>query len=286
MRKFVAAILLSICIDVCHAENISIKEILAYEGTIGESSIFMTLSENNGDIVGGYHYTKYGIAIPLRGSIKNNKVTLTEKTALGDAAITADINKISMQGIWKNGKNHHNFHASARSKSYTKLISHIDSSSINGRTNIIITFADNRSQTFEVELLTDTLSIVFEDYNFDGFPDLRILESSIGANSSYIAWTYNPDKKIFEYSKEISMLSNPKVLHSEKAILSLSRDGCCSYIASKLIGNEKHSATFEYEQLMGAEHINDDEAKKVISNPINQKYFEKKYVTPMGPDGL
>jgi len=84
----------------------------------------------------------------------------------------------------------------------------------------------------------------------------------------------------------MSMLSSPKVLHSEKAILSLSRDGCCRYIAYKSVSNEKHSAEFEYEKLRGVERVTDVRTNTTITNSISQEEFEQKYLTPMGADGL
>ena len=246
----------------------------------------MTLSETNGGIVGGYHYTKYGTAIPLRGSIQNNHMTLAEKTVFSEAEITAEINNQLMQGIWKSDKVTLSFHARALSKSHRNLISEIDITKKYANTDIVIKFIDGRNQAIEIETLTDTVSIIFEDHNFDGLPDLRVLETSTGSNRTYIAWTYEPSKKIFEHSKEISMLSSPKVIHSEKAILSLSRDGCCRYIASKSVGTENHSAEFEYEKLTGVERVTNFKTNTTTSNSISQKYFERKYLTPMGADGL
>ena len=82
------------------------------------------------------------------------------------------------------------------------------------------------------------------------------------------------------------MLSSPKVLHSEKAILSLSKDGCCRYIASKSVGNERHSAEFEYEKLTGVERVTDIKTNTTITNAINKEDFERKYIAPLGVDGL
>lgn len=286
MKRIIVAILALAYLHVSHAENASVTEILAYRGKIAGSDIFMTLSESNGSITGGYYYTKYGATIPLRGSIVNNHITLTEKTASSEAEITAEINKRLIQGIWKSDKASHSFHASALSKSYKNLIGGIDVFKNNESTNIVIKFIDGTSQAFEIETLTDTISIVFEDHNFDGLPDLRVLETSNGSNMTYIVWTYDPSKRTFEHSKEMSMLSSPKVLHSEKAILSLSRDGCCRYIAYKSVSNEKHSAEFEYEKLRGVERVTDVRTNTTITNSISQEEFEQKYLTPMGADGL
>jgi hypothetical protein len=273
MKKVITAVLSLVYFQVCHAETASVTEIIAYEGTIAGSGIFMTLSETDGGIVGGYHYKKYGTAIPLQGSIVNSHITLIEKSTLGEAKISAELDNQLMIGTWKGNGVSHSIHASALSKSYTNLINGIDISKNHPNTNIKIRFIDGRSQKLEVETLTDTTSIVFEDYNFDGFPDLRVLESSTGSNTSYIAWTYEPSKKVFEYSEEISRLSSPKVLHSERAILSLSRDGCCRYIATKSTGTEKRSAEFEYEKLMGFERVTDVKTNTTITNSIGKEDF-------------
>jgi len=286
MKKVITAVLSLAYLHVCHAETASVTEIIAYEGTVAGSGIFMTLSETDGDIIGGYHYKKYGTSIPLRGSIENSHITLIEKSTLGEAKISAELDNQLMIGTWKGSGISHSIHASALSKSYTNLINGIDISKNHQNTNITIIFIDGRTQNLGVETLTDTTSIVFEDYNFDGFPDLRVLESSTGSNATYIAWTYEPSKKLFEYSEEMSMLSSPKVLHSERAILSLSRDGCCRYIASKSVGHEKHFAEFEYEKLTGVERVTDLKTNTTTTRSISQKYFERKYLNPIGADGL
>jgi len=55
MRKVITAVLSLAYLHVCHAETASVTEIIAYEGTVAGSGIFMTLSETDGDIIGGYH---------------------------------------------------------------------------------------------------------------------------------------------------------------------------------------------------------------------------------------
>lgn len=282
MKTIIIATLASAYLNVCHAESASVTEIIAYKGTIAESDIFMTLSERNGTIVGGYQYTKYSTTIPLLGSIDNNHIRMTEKTNSSEADIATEVKDELMQGVWKTDKVSHNFYASALSKSYKKLISSIDISNSN---EITITFIDNRRQSFEIEVLTETISIVFEDHNFDGFPDLRVLETS-GPNRTYIAWTYDPNERIFKHSTKMSTLSNPKVLHSEKAILSLSQDGCCHYIASKSTDSKEYAAEFEYAKLIGIERITDTKTKVTTTHSINKKDFERKYITPMGAEGL
>lgn len=286
MKNIIVAILSLVHLSVCRAENTSVTETIAYKGKIAGSDIFMTLSESKGDIAGAYHYRRYGTAIPLRGSIENNRMTLTETTAVRETEITAEVDNQLIQGTWKRDRVSHEFHASAQSKSYKTLISEIESFKGSLSTDILIKFIDGRSQSFEIETLTDTTSIVFEDLNFDGFPDLRILESITGSNRTYVAWTYEPSKKTFEYSEMISALSSPKVLHSEQAILALSRDGCCRYIASKSVDNEKHFAEFEYEKLTGVERVTNFKTNTTTTNAIGQDYFERKYLIPMGAEGL
>ena len=51
MRKVITAVLSLAYLHVCHAETATVTEIIAYEGTVAGSGIFMTLSETGGDIV-------------------------------------------------------------------------------------------------------------------------------------------------------------------------------------------------------------------------------------------
>lgn len=286
MKTIIISIFTLAYFHICHAENTSITETIAYKGKITDSAIFLRLSETNGSISGGYHYEKYGTAIPLRGSIAKNRVTLQEKTDLSDAKIIAELNNQLIHGVWRSKKSTHAFRAKALSQSYKKLISSIDTSSHNHGKQITITFKDKRTQTFEIEILTETITIIFEDQNFDGLPDMRVLENDSTANTTYIAWNYNPTKEIFEPAKDISTLPNPKILHSERAILSLSRDGCCHYIASKAVQRETHSAEFDYAEHIGTEHITNTKTKETQKKSIDKEYFEKKYLTPMGAEGL
>lgn len=70
---------------------------------------------------------------------------------------------------------------------------------------------------------------IFEDLNFDGFPDLRMPKSLGTANIYYAYWIYNPANKKFESNTEM-ILSLPKVDVVKKEILSFERNSAASYV--------------------------------------------------------
>jgi hypothetical protein len=71
---------------------------------------------------------------------------------------------------------------------------------------------------------------VIEDMNFDGYNDIRLMQS-MGArgNTSYLFWLYNRDKKTFVRDSSLENLSNPQFDPKEKKAYSYWSVGCCEY---------------------------------------------------------
>jgi len=69
----------------------------------------------------------------------------------------------------------------------------------------------------------------FEDLNFDGIPDLMLLESQGTANVYYAYWIYNPATQKFERNTKMT-LSLPKIDAAKKQIMSFERNSAASYV--------------------------------------------------------
>ncbi|MCJ8170929.1 XAC2610-related protein [Atopomonas sediminilitoris] len=264
-----------------------INETIAYSGKIGKQNIFMTLSATSGKVFGSYFYTKYNSPITLRGSLSDSKLLLTEETINGDAHVSAQIKEGSIDGIWElNGKSY-KIYSKALSRSYKDIIKKIDvSDEGNGNKILSITFIDDARQDIEISILEKSMSIIFEDFTFDGYPDMRILEIEAGGNSSFIYFDYDAQNRKFKASSnEISRLVSPRIFHSEKIIISVSRDGCCIYRVIKISPTKIISASYDFESETGSEVIKNKGAGSDLERPISEKYFEDNYMNFKGATG-
>lgn len=264
----------------CLAVTPEINETIAYRGKLGKQNIFMTLSTTSGKVLGDYFYTKYNSPITLSGSLSDSKLLLIEETTNGAAHINAVIKEGTISGTWElNGKSH-KIHSKALSKSYENIIRTIDVSDEGNENKILsITFIDGTSQNIEISTLEKSTLIIFEDFTFDGYPDMRILELEAGGNSSFIYFDYDVKNGNFTpSSSEINRLANPKIFHGEKIIISTSRDGCCTYHATKILPTEVHSASYDFESKTGIETIKNKETSIESKKSIHEKYFEDNYL--------
>jgi hypothetical protein len=264
----------------CLATTPEINETIAYSGRIGKQNIFMTLSTTSGKVFGSYFYTKYNSPITLSGGLSDSKLLLTEETINGDAYINAQIKEGSINGTWKlNGKSH-KIHSKALSKSYETIIKKINvSNKDNENKSLSITFVDGTNQNIDISTLEKSPLIIFEDFTFDGYPDMRILEIEAGGNSSFIYFNYDAQSRKFKTSpNEISRLVSPKIFHSEKIIISTSRDGCCTYHAIKISPTEVISASYDFDSKTGSEVRKNKEAGSESKQLITEKYFEDNYL--------
>jgi hypothetical protein len=279
MKKSITLLALMLPLS-CLAVNPEINEKISYSGKIGEQNIFMTLSTSNSKVLGSYFYVKYKTPITLSGSFSDSKLLLIEKTVHGDAHINAEIKEDTIDGIWELNGKHHKIHSKSLSKSYKSMIREINIlNEDNENQTLSISFRNGTSQKIDISILEPSTLILFEDFTFDGYPDMRILELEAGGNSSFIYFDYDVKTGNFvTSSNEISRLVNPEIFHSEKIIISTSRDGCCTYRATKILSKEVHSANYDFESKTGNETIKNKETGNESRKSINAKYFEDNYL--------
>ncbi len=80
----------------------------------------------------------------------------------------------------------------------------------------------------------ETIGLILEDINFDGFKDLRIQEMQpAGANVPYLYWIWNKDKSLFERNSDLDIISNPVIDSTNKKIISEVRDSATTYFTNE-----------------------------------------------------
>lgn len=234
MRNIVLLFALALAFR-CFAGVPEISETIAYSGVIGGQDVFMTLSVSGEKVLGSYSYKKYGVPIPLSGNVIGSKLLLVEKTAGGDARIDVELKEGDIDGVWMRNGKLLDVECKALSKPYSVMIKKIDVLKREGKCSVLaISFVEGISQELMVSVMDERFLIIFEDFTFDGYPDMRVLEFEAGGNSSFIYFDYDAESKKFKLpSSGVGGLMESRVVHEEKAIVSISKDGCCIYYAKK-----------------------------------------------------
>jgi hypothetical protein len=69
-------------------------------------------------------------------------------------------------------------------------------------------------------------NIYYADYNFDGHSDLALETASKQGNASYCIWLFNPNTRRFEFSQQLSQLTNPSPDAQTHTVISYSKGEC------------------------------------------------------------
>lgn len=282
MRKIVFSLFFAISLN-CSAEVLGIEEIIAYSGTIANSNVFLTLSYQDDQVAGNYFYEKYKAPIALHGNTSGTSLLLIEETMNGDAYIDLENKGGVISGEWALGRKRYKVQAKALSRSYKDLIGEIKVVAQGGADkNLVISFAGGKRQNIRFSTLESSVLIVFEDFTFDGYPDLRILELEAGGNSSFIYFDYDVEAgQYVESSAELRALVSPRVIHSENVIISVSKDGCCVYQVKKIMPSETHLARYDFDSNAGSLSIISRAGKDRSRKPITEKQFKDGYLNYM-----
>lgn len=279
MKKTILSLVATLSFS-CLAETLEINEIIAYRGTLANRNVFITLSRTEDRILGSYFYTRYKTPIALHGSFSGSKLFLIEETNNGEAHIDAEIKGGTISGTWKLKERTHEIHAQPLSKPYETIIEKINISEQGSTSKTLsITFKNGTNQSLDISTLEKSTLIIFEDFTFNGYPDMRILELEAGGNSSFIYFEYDvATEKYVASSSEIRNLINPNIIHNEKIITSVSKDGCCTYHANKIMPNEIHTVIYDYESKTGHATIINKKTGQETRKSINAEYFEGNYL--------
>jgi hypothetical protein len=278
MKKILALLgILGATAKPCLAEDMTITEITHYRGAIAHNQITMVLENINGGVHGKYIRMNDGTPITVTGAYNGNMLELIEKReSTGTARINAQRKGTGkIEGTWEDEKEYE-FHATPSSKTYRETIAKIASN----ETSLIISPRNGPDQIIPIDTFTDSLSITFEDFTFDGYTDMRILELEAGGNSSYIYFEYVPATQEFIKAKpEIYNLINPLIIHGKKLITGLSKDGCCHYSATIIDSDKVYRADYDYISGKGTETVSNRDPELLTDTSISKEVFEEKYLT-------
>lgn len=176
MEKVIFPLLLVASLN-CLAERLEISEVIAYRGAISGNNIFMTLSSRGEVVVGDYFYEKYQVPISLHGRFSGSELFLIERAVKGDAYIRAERKRGIISGAWSLNGRVHEIYARALSRPYEDIVGEIKIEKQEGLSRtLFISFKKGAEQSIDISVLEDGLLVIFEDFTFDGYPDMRVLE--------------------------------------------------------------------------------------------------------------
>lgn len=205
-------------------KDIPIISVYNLKGNIdGKYGFVMRLSIDSTSVDGLYKYNNQKDYISLKGTLKGNKIELFEayyegkeggQEACSKFSGTFDFGKEQISGTWtsSDGKKSFSFEIS----NYYGVVNPIHKFKSNLSTEVyesgyksykiteleVLRKVDKSTyylSNFESQPLESTYHLVLEDYNFDGYRDIALMEfiPSYPPNK-YLFWLYNPDSKVFE----------------------------------------------------------------------------------------
>ena len=119
------------------------------------------------------------------------------------------------------------------------------------------------------EYLEDSTILQFRDVNFDGYPDIMVLNwLSTNYQKSYDYWRYEPNLDSFISDTCLTPYWNPIFDSTTQTIISKSRIGCCDYDNYTL--NWRNDTVFILEQ----ESISQD----IITPPHHFYYYQEVWI--------
>jgi hypothetical protein len=271
IKRILWGLSVGVCLPALAGEA-SVNEVSFYKGEVGSSPVRMSLRVSNGVVSGRYIYDKYNTPILLSGEIKLGGVFLRE----GDAKKFSLLQKgESLNGVWSDGVSIYAVNLREEGESYKDIIECISGST----EKLIIKFRSGMVQEIPISIAEDSLNLIFEDFNFDGFPDLRVLAAGGISNSTYLYYEYDPaGRRFVQSSNRMDEVNNPKVMHARKIVAGLSREGCCSYKIILIGKNSELTAAYDYSKNSGYKVYATHGEKKGIREGISRSYFEKNFM--------
>ncbi|CAD0009250.1 XAC2610-related protein [Flavobacterium salmonis] len=215
-----------------------------YSGFIGKYPIELSAEINtSGNSYGVYVYSTFDSPIILEGNLEKEELILFEKDSKGKKSASMTFEKFnceseSIEGIWKDLKNEKQLKITLSKKSkiddgiiqyasaddhYFRIVTDYQTVS---EIKIFQKKTDKLIQKFDVDCQFRGLYCISAgDFNFDGFTDFSIFESSYaGPNTSSLYFLYNPKtKKYFE-----SSFSGTSLEFDQKRKRIIETNQCCA----------------------------------------------------------
>lgn len=281
VMAFIVAVLLT---STCEAATpVSVIETTYYEGVIAGQPVIFKLSFEGETVRGQYVYKKYMLPISVSGKVNGNKLELIES---GSESLNPTMNLLvdndSLSGEWVSHEKHH-VYLHAQSKSYRNYLKRINWVSRAEEIELDITYLNDSRQKLVAHSFVDTPQVIFEDLNFDGYPDLRVPDFDSMANASYTYFEYSPTKRKFlKMSSPVKDLISPKVLYSKKIVKGLSKDGCCLYTVTLIGEDSVKVASFNYTTNIGKYSSTSRVDGSEVSFSLSKRDFVSEYMEASG----
>ncbi len=197
----------------------------AYRGTVGNAPIELALNATEeGELTGVYLYTKIGAPIGLGGTLRRGVLLLTEPDAHGKPAATLTIPAFAaratrLTGTWRSlatgrqlplvlasrpasegaadGPRYELLQTESLKNSYFQTVLAGEPDNYASRVVAVRVLAKGTNrlvQQVAVDCQSQGLhSVSVGDFNFDGYPDFSVFESSYaGPNTTSLYYLYNP----------------------------------------------------------------------------------------------
>lgn len=255
-----------------------ISERIGLKGLFENKNLIITLeiSEQN-SITGLYKIGSQDSIGVLSGNINNKNIQL-ESDKIEDnkfSSIRLDINDNLFKGNGMINGKQYPLMLKKENISYKDFISSIKVEVIDEENYELIIIVNRNEQRLRFSSLEDKINIIFEDLNFDSYPDIRVSENYGDANTNYSYFLYDPKTSAYSYSKQLSnYIINPKVLYENKILTGQSHDGCCFYEKVIFYNNTLHKFSFDYLKMVGEMVDYDDQDKVIKKTPIDKAIFE------------
>lgn len=211
-------------VDDEYYKDIPVISVYNLRGSIdGKYKFFMRLSVDSTSVGGIYKYDNQKDYINLSGDLKGNKIELFEayydgkeggREACSKFSGTFDIKKEQISGTWTSGDGRRSYPFEIAN--YYGVVNPV----YTFKSNVSIEVDENGYKSYKItELiafnkgnnevqffsgfdsypLESTYHIIREDYNFDGYQDMALMEfvPSYPPNK-YLFWLYNPDNDTYE----------------------------------------------------------------------------------------
>lgn len=255
-----------------------ISERIGLKGLFENKNLIITLeiSEQN-SITGLYKIGSQDSIGVLSGNINNKNIQL-ESDKIEDnkfSSIRLDINDNLFKGNGMINGKQYPLMLKKENISYKDFISSIKVEVIDEENYELIIIVNRNEQRLRFSSLEDKINIIFEDLNFDSYPDIRVSENYGDANTNYSYFLYDPKTSAYSYSKQLSnYIINPKVLYENKILTGQSHDGCCFYEKVIFYNNTLHKFSFDYLKMVGEMVDYDDQDKVIKKTSIDKAMFE------------
>ncbi|MWP48072.1 hypothetical protein [Gilliamella sp. Pas-s27] len=255
-----------------------INEKIGLQGLFENKNLILTLDiSDKNDITGLYKIGDKDSINMLNGSIINKSIQLeSEKIERNKfSSIHLDIRNNLFNGDGEINGKQYPLILKKESISYKKIISSIKIEAINDNDYELVIVVNQNEQRLRFFSLEDKINIIFEDLNFDSYPDIRISENYGDINISYSYFLYDPKTSVYRYSKQLSNnIINPKVLYENKVLIGQSRDGCCFYEKTILYQNNLYKFSFNYLKNKGEMIHYNDKNKVIKKTSITKVMFD------------